>query len=799
MRYILDTDGYVAYASVENEITCDGESCVLYSGTIPEGYTSIEDWMSEANINAYKIVDGNLVLDSARLAYLEAKEKSEENDNRHVTAKELYDIINVQSSVTEEDFTAQIKGSNLLVIDGAGEQVIPRMTIKKGVNWNDISNKTWNELGGITQPSNKVLTSVDVNGNLYNGKGYKIGYRLNSSGNEVAASSNVILSGFIPYTPSIGDVIRWKVDSPVSTSSAEYFSCYDANHTKILSIYASSLGGSYTTTVDGTYILPIDSGRFAELGNTAYIRVSRESTEPFTDETATGFIVTLNEEITDTEEEPSTDAVTWGTIGKGTDTVSQVEIISSNKNILPCLVPSQTLNGVTITQNEDYSFTLDGTSTADTEITLAGTTLSTEALFCMRLGTEFVKSGLGNLFLKLYDYDGTDRTLVHTGGNGTITPTETYRVTHATLVIPNGTTLSNVTISPQIEVGSTETEYIPNKRDYKKIDVSMDSGDILTIDNGTVSLNNTVIDYGSNVKTFKDKCVLMVSANSFVDASYYLSSLSEVFKRIKLSADQINLEGYTTINDGFAIDEEGNVTAKSGTIGGWNISDSDFNKSGKCMINNASCNYEMKIRRPHGFASAISITTDYNGGTTFDIFPSGLQMSRLLDSITTFSSLSGTTLRIGNRKYTSLLDCQPNGAIFYVGDINGTNQILFDANATTKFHVKGGNALADNGSWVNGSLESRKKEIEEYRSKALEIVKSNKIYSYLYNAEDDDSNKHYGFVIPSDKNSKYKAPSECISSEGDGIDTYSMCAILWKAVQELSTEVEQLKGDKNNG
>lgn len=636
MRYILDTDGYVAYASVGNEIECDGESCVLYSGTVPEGYTSIEDWMSEANINAYKIVDGNLVLDSARLAYLEAKEKSEENDNRHVTAKELYDLINVQSSVTEEEFTAQIKGSNLLVIDGAGEQVIPKMTIKKGVNWNDISNKKWNELS----------------------------------------------------------------------------------------------------------------------------------------------------------------VVAWDAIGKGIDTVSQVEIISSNKNILPCLVPSQTLNGLTVTQNEDYSFTLDGTATADTEITLAGTTLSTEALFCMRLGTEFVKSGLSNLSLKLYDYDGTDRTLVHTGGNGTITPTETYRVTHATLVIPNGTTLSNVTISPQIEVGSTATDYMPNKRDYKKINTSMNSGDILTIDNGTVSLNNTVIDYGSNVKTFKDKCVLMVSANSFVDASYYLPSLSEVFKRVKLSADQINLEGYTTINDGFAIDEEGNITAKSGTIGGWNISDSDFNKSGKCMINNASCNYEMKIRRPHGFASAISITTDYNGGTTFDILPSGLQMSSLQDSITTFSSLSGTTLRIGNRKYTSLLDCQPNGAIFYVGDINGTSQILFDANATTKFHVKGGNALADNGSWVNGSLESRKKEIEEYRSKALEIVKGNKIYSYLYNAEDDNSNRHYGFVIPSVEDSKYTAPIECISAEGDGIDTYSMCSILWKAVQELSAEVERLKGDK---
>lgn len=1163
MRYILDVDGYIENVAFGSQIVnSSGVACTEYTGAMPDGFDSLDEWAHDAYIRAYKIVDGNLVLDSARLAYLKAKEKSEDEENRHVTAKELYDIINVQSSVTEEEFTAQTSGNNLLVIDGAGEQVIPKMSIKKVVNWNDLTGKTWNELrykmaiasgdimsltdaynnapiqafklygksvqngtptptspativsienptitvcgknlfdaetkmpiygvfskqadgswyvpnagqahnkvlwsntsnyigamtiswygkfdssssrgggiwvrfsddsivsvnssvyiamfntfskavltinsttekpikeiifsyadstatyfkdiqiefgstatdyesyknggsvsiGGGAKYTNQVPISTDKDGNIYNGIGYQNNTRVKSSGAVVTDSAgNSFTTGFIPCKS--GDVIRfsghyiegadgalnttfyaqdkatragygftpysWKNASSTGVEANYSPYEYDATNSRVLwftvpqkasgyqdiayvqftLVSSGGNGNGVVITVneeivvdtktfrsvgdikdelvvnkDGTGKITQKIGKYefdgtetigrneqygyvyyiAELSDLGGKSQARESILPdrYVASTAiatngvmymrpngNGFILhddryqaladlkaylkaqkaagtpltVLYELATPIETELTADEVsailslktfspttviandkgakmevtyangvsTWDTIGKGTDVVSQVEIISSNKNILPCLVPSQTLNGLTITQNEDYSFTLDGTATADTEITLAGTTMSTEALFCMRLGTEFVKSGLGDLSLKLYDYDGIDRTLLHSGGNGTITPTESYRITHATLSIPNGTTLSEVTISPQIEVCSTATEYIPNKRDYKKITASMDSGDILTIDNGTVKLNNSVIDYGSNVKTFKDKSVLMISTNSFVEVIYYLPNVIESLKHMKIKADQIDLEGYTTINDGFSIDLEGNMTAKSGAVAGWDITEDGFAKSGKCLINNAVCDYDIKVSRPQGAGSAISISTDYNDGTTFEIYPAGIAIKNQGSSF-----LSGTTLRIGNTNYSSLLDCQPNGVIFYVGDINGANQLLFDANADTKLHLKGGNALADNGSWVNGSLESRKREIEEYKANALSIVKSNKIYSYLYNIEDDKANRHYGFVIPDKEDSKYKAPIECISAGGEGIDTYSMTAVLWKAVQELSAEIEQLK------
>lgn len=52
------------------------------------------------------------------------------------------------------------------------------------------------------------------------------------------------------------------------------------------------------------------------------------------------------------------------------------------------------------------------------------------------------------------------------------------------------------------------------------------------------------------------------------------SMIDVSLKEIKITSDQISLEGYTTINKSFSIDNEGNIKATSGTIGGWNITSS---------------------------------------------------------------------------------------------------------------------------------------------------------------------------------------------------------------------------------
>lgn len=63
MRYILNNSGYVEEVS-NYEIVCNNNTCTEYTGTIPEGYETLEEWALNANVRAYKIVDGNLTYDS---------------------------------------------------------------------------------------------------------------------------------------------------------------------------------------------------------------------------------------------------------------------------------------------------------------------------------------------------------------------------------------------------------------------------------------------------------------------------------------------------------------------------------------------------------------------------------------------------------------------------------------------------------------------------------------------------------------------------------------------------------------
>ena len=95
------------------------------------------------------------------------------------------------------------------------------------------------------------------------------------------------------------------------------------------------------------------------------------------------------------------------------------------------------------------------------------------------------------------------------------------------------------------------------------------------------------------------------------------------------------------------------------------------------------------------------------------------------------------------------------------------------------------------------SKESKKKNISEYNEKALDIVKDSTIYEFNFKSENDKDKKHLGFVI-GDEGGKYKTPDQVISNDREGIESYSMTSILWKAFQEYITEKdEQIKQLQN--
>lgn len=65
MRYIINAAGYVKNVIFGGLLTCGGVNCTEYTGAIPEGYDSLEEWyLAECeSLYRWKIVNGNLTVD----------------------------------------------------------------------------------------------------------------------------------------------------------------------------------------------------------------------------------------------------------------------------------------------------------------------------------------------------------------------------------------------------------------------------------------------------------------------------------------------------------------------------------------------------------------------------------------------------------------------------------------------------------------------------------------------------------------------------------------------------------------
>lgn len=134
------------------------------------------------------------------------------------------------------------------------------------------------EQGGYT---NQVPISIDTDGSVYNGAGFKNGYRVSSSGAEKADAS-ATCTGYIPV--SGGDVIRisgWTRYTNL-TAAANAINAYDASFANIgqignanYGIFAS--GGSYVAYNNGTIVDTSDVSTWVvppSASGVAYIRVS---------------------------------------------------------------------------------------------------------------------------------------------------------------------------------------------------------------------------------------------------------------------------------------------------------------------------------------------------------------------------------------------------------------------------------------------------------------------------------------------------------------------------------------------
>ena len=70
MRYITDENDYLKEVAFGCLLSCGGYECTEYTGSVPSGYTSLENWYLNESEKLYrwKIVNGELTLDSSATA-----------------------------------------------------------------------------------------------------------------------------------------------------------------------------------------------------------------------------------------------------------------------------------------------------------------------------------------------------------------------------------------------------------------------------------------------------------------------------------------------------------------------------------------------------------------------------------------------------------------------------------------------------------------------------------------------------------------------------------------------------------
>lgn len=311
-----------------------------------------------------------------------------------------------------------------------------------------------------------------------------------------------------------------------------------------------------------------------------------------------------------------------------------------------------------------------------------------------------------------------------------------------------------------------------------------------------------------------------------------ISKINQSAEALMIDANKININGTISANGNFKINTNGtmecvnaivsgNITANSGLIGGFDILSNKL----KCDTSTTS----VEIRDGTSASNDIFLITlkkvDGNWKTPFFVQADGhlyAEDATIIGSISG-SSITGSSVTGGSITGSTITGGTVTGSkiILDAGSANnpnfkiGTYSWMMDGMLYMGQNTSSGSFTSIYGGVVDGhaidpsitvsrnseytsinhwgivtptvtqtSKESKKKNIKLYKDNALNIIKNSEIYTYNFKAEKDEDKKHIGFII-GDEGGKYKTPSEVISINGEGIDSYTMSSILWKAMQEI--------------
>lgn len=295
----------------------------------------------------------------------------------------------------------------------------------------------------------------------------------------------------------------------------------------------------------------------------------------------------------------------------------------------------------------------------------------------------------------------------------------------------------------------------------------------------------------------------------------------EIIAKLNLAVEDgqgiINLVGNTVTieSDNFQLDETGHIDATAGDIGGFQLTENNFNNN----INGLYDFSEYDLNIVKAYILQYLVSDDY-ALSLFDMDNSGTISA--YDYSRMKAIINGT---VENDKYLSgrfvinsdnpkncvqMLDQNGNAVVSIgIGGINSNimaaeNMAISDlddwessSDAKGVYANKNGELLAtskvSSAAFINTSTEEKKKNITKL-NKALDIIKQADIYEYNWKDEKKSSKKHYGLVIGED----YNTPDEFISNDKKGIDIYATLSICLQAIKEQQEQIDELKKENKS-
>lgn len=252
-----------------------------------------------------------------------------------------------------------------------------------------------------------------------------------------------------------------------------------------------------------------------------------------------------------------------------------------------------------------------------------------------------------------------------------------------------------------------------------------------------------------------------------------------------VKADNIKLEGYTTINGGFSVDLNGNMACNNATINGGDITLYGEHDSAKLSIQSTNSD---------GWSSFGPEGIYVDNGNNGSFFVEMHERTAVLNLGYNYSSM---------RFYVNKDNPGSNGISFASFDNGTTNSATLNISPKniymTAFPEDGTIDMAINGRRVleasytgvylyNSSLEEYKKNIKEFNN-ALDLIKNTDVYSFNYKNEEDEKKPHIGVIIGKGR----KTPAEMLNNDNNGADYNNMTSICIQAIKEQQEEIKKLK------